>query len=228
MRLKLSIKLIGITALCAVLFSVPVVLASNTPDQRTQLAGVDVGDAYCVGKNLQIDLEITINTNLYRVNGTGPNLPSSEIQYPGSFTFVINGPGNWSGMVLEYSSDGGATWSLSYRLVTPDTISCSAPQPAPEPTLPPVPGPDMVDIPAGSVVGTFTQDTTLLFDPSATSQTDSTLHAGQSLWVIGLDSTGQYYQVLLSGVFYWVPVGSLGPNYDGVWNGTPLPTTTVE
>ena len=89
-------------------------------------AGLDVGDAYCQNNNLQVDLEVTINSNLYRVNGTGENLPSSAIAYPGTATFVIDGPGNWSDLLLEYSSNGGASWSTSYRPVTPNAISCGA------------------------------------------------------------------------------------------------------
>ncbi|TGD71068.1 hypothetical protein E4634_19670 [Mangrovimicrobium sediminis] len=95
------------------------------------LAGLDQGDAVCVGENLEIALEITLNSNLYRVNGTGPNLPSASIAYPGSFTFAIDGPGDWSGMILEYSSDGGTNWSESYREVLPDAISCVAAAPVP-------------------------------------------------------------------------------------------------
>lgn len=220
---------ITIIALFTLLIGVPIASASHTPQNHDLLQGVDVGDAYCVGDNLYIDLEVTLNNNLYRVNGTGPNLPSGTIQYPGSFTFIIAGPGSWSSMILEYSQDNGTTWQLSYRPVTPDTITCGTiVEPEPEPEPEPVPGPDMVEIPAGSVVGTFTQDTVLLFEASPTTPTGKMLYAGQSLWVFGLDSSGQYYQVLLSGVLYWVPVGTIGPTYDEVWNGTPLPTTVVE
>lgn len=89
------------------------------------------------------------------------------------------------------------------------------------------PGPDMVDIPSQAVVGAFVANTTLLFSPDANAATSSTMTIGQTLWVLGVDSSGQYYQVLLSGGQYWVPVSSMGPNYDEIWNGTPLPTTVV-
>ena len=50
----------------------------------------------------------------------------------------------------------------------------------------------------------------------------------QSLWVVGINAEGTFYKVLLSGQPYWVPVGNIGPTYDDMWNGTPLPTTVVE
>ncbi len=89
-------------------------------------------------------------------------------------------------------------------------------------------GPDMVSMPARAVVGTFTQDTPLYYAPAAGATSTYAMSAGQSLWVLGLDASGQFYQVLLSGQLSWVPVGTIGPNYDEVWNGTPLPTTTVQ
>lgn len=211
-----------IIMLFASLASVTAVSASNTPQSPNLLAGLDVGNAYCVGKNLHVDLEVTINSNLYRVNGTGPNLPSSEIAYPGSFTFTIAGPGEWSGLYLEYSQDGGSSWATSYRPVTPDTISCLAAQANPGP------GPDMVLIPEGSVVGTFLVDTPLYWSPEADSKTEYVMTAGQSLWVTGTDTSGQFYQVILSGYFLWVPVESMGPTYDDTWGGYPLPTQLIE
>jgi len=90
------------------------------------------------------------------------------------------------------------------------------------------PGPDMVDIPAHAVVGTFVANAPLLFSPDANAATDNMMTIGQTLWVLGVDGSGQYYQVLLSGGEYWVPVGSMGPNFDDVWNGTPLPTVVVD
>ena len=49
-----------------------------------------------------------------------------------------------------------------------------------------------------------------------------------TLWVYGVDASGSYYKVMLAGKFFWVPVNAMGPNYDDVWNGTPLPTGAVE
>lgn len=92
----------------------------------------------------------------------------------------------------------------------------------------PQPGPDMVPIPDSAVVGKFLAWTPLYYLPHLDAPTDYNMEPGQSLWVFGVDASGQFYQVLLSGKLIWAPVESMGPNYDAVWNGTPLPTTVVE
>lgn len=89
-------------------------------------------------------------------------------------------------------------------------------------------GPDMVTIPSHAVVGTFLTATPLRSYPGGDPSAEFVMEPGQTLWVFGMDSTGMYYQVLLSGRFFWVPVSSMGPNYDENWNGTPLPTTVVD
>ena len=213
-------------ALTIVLFvmlaSATAVSGENISHTQHALAGVDVGNAQCINKNLHVDLEVTRNTNVYRVNGTGPGLPSNAIAYPGTDTFVIRGSGEWSGLYLEYSSDGGATWSTSYRPVTPRTISC------PVFTEIPAPGPDMVEIPGGSAVGTFVVDTPLYWAPQADAVTTHVITAGQSLWVTGMDASGQYQQVILSGNFLWVPAGTVSSTYDDTWGGSPLPAQHIE
>lgn len=90
------------------------------------------------------------------------------------------------------------------------------------------PGPDMVPIPDQAVVGAVVSDTVVYFAPQADAATDIVIEAGKTLWVYGVDASGAYYQVMLSGKLFWVPVGTMGPNYDDVWNGTPLPTAVVE
>ncbi len=133
------------------------------------------------------------------------------------FTVESNGTTIQSPILTYYCSSG----TFSYPSGDPVGDGSEA-----EPV--PVPGPDMVEIPAGSVVGTFTGNTALLWMPDASAISPNVMAIGQSLWVTGLDESGGFYQVLLSGKFYWVPAGSIGPTYDDVWNGTLLPTTTIE
>jgi hypothetical protein len=93
----------------------------------------------------------------------------------------------------------------------------------------PAPGPDMVALPAQAVVGQFVKSTPIYFAPSADAAHPSmVMEAGKTLWVLGVDASGGFFKVLLSGQPFWVPVDSMGPNYDDVWNGTPLPGTVVE
>ncbi len=127
--------------------------------------------------------------------------------FPGTITFAIPD----TGMTL-----------LNYDINTPNnvtwTISCGSS----------LAGSDMVTLPAGSVVGTFVATTPLYYLPAADALSDSVMTVGQSLWVTGLSADGLFYQVILSGQFLWAPVETMGPNYDDVWNGTPLPTQVVD
>ena len=92
----------------------------------------------------------------------------------------------------------------------------------------PLPGPDMVAMPEGAVVGTFVTTTPLYWDDSMDAASDIVMEAGQSLWVYGLNEAGTFYKVLLSGTTHWVPVANIGPTFDGVWSGAPLPTAVVD
>jgi hypothetical protein len=88
------------------------------------------------------------------------------------------------------------------------------------------PGPDTIDL-TGAVVGSVVTSTPAYFAPNAESATTTIIAAGKTLYVFGLDSSQQFYRVELGGAFFWLPVSTMGPNYDTVWNGTPLPTSVV-
>jgi hypothetical protein len=90
------------------------------------------------------------------------------------------------------------------------------------------PGPDMIYLPEWAVVGTFTQTTLLYYYPAPGAESDSTMYIGQSLWVLGLDHSGMFYQVVLSGKYLWVPVDTIGPTYGDPWYGRPLPTEVID
>jgi hypothetical protein len=81
---------------------------------------------------------------------------------------------------------------------------------------------------ADAAVGSVTQTTAAYFDPSAGAATTTVLPVGSTWWVLGKDASGAFYKVLISCQPVWVPVGDMGPNYDAVWNGHPLPTTVVK
>lgn len=90
------------------------------------------------------------------------------------------------------------------------------------------PGPDMVPLPATAVVGAFVATTPIYFAPRADAVTTVIMEAGKTVWVFGLDASGQYYKAVISGKYFWVPKATMGPNYDKVWLGRPLPTVVVE
>lgn len=88
-------------------------------------------------------------------------------------------------------------------------------------------GNDMIDLPDTAVVGSFVDYTPLYYLPVEGATSDYAMEPGKTLYVFGVDATGKFYKVLMSGEFYWVPVDKMGPNFDDVWRGTPLPTNVV-
>lgn len=100
-------------------------------------------------------------------------------------------------------------------------------EPEPEPVL--VPGCDvLIPIPATAVGGSFVADAPVYWEPGQLTQPLVTIPAGKTALVIGQDSSSQYYQVLWVCDFVWVPKSTMGPNFDAVWNGAPLPTAVVD
>ncbi|WP_162909517.1 hypothetical protein [Aggregatilinea lenta] len=89
------------------------------------------------------------------------------------------------------------------------------------------PGPDMVDMPEWSVMGQFNTATPLLYLPDVQARTSMTIDAGKTLWVLGKDDSGDFYEVVLSGVYLWAPVSSLQPVASAPWNGRALPGEVV-
>lgn len=87
--------------------------------------------------------------------------------------------------------------------------------------------PCAVGFPSGSVVGTFVAPAQLYSVPGQLVTPGLSLDAGKSAWVIGLDASGQYYKIFFACKLLWVQANTLGPNFDKVWNGTPLPNRSV-
>jgi hypothetical protein len=85
----------------------------------------------------------------------------------------------------------------------------------------------MMPIPATAVGGTFVADAPTYWAPGKATTPLVTIPAGNSARVTGMDASGQYYQIIWVCDFLWVPVGTIGPNYDAVWNGAPLPTNVI-
>ncbi len=83
-----------------------------------------------------------------------------------------------------------------------------------------------VPIPSTAVVGEITQDAVVFWQPGE--GTDNVLTAGKTFWMDGVDSTGVYRKTLVSCEWVWVEAAKTGPNFDEVWNGTPLPGHVVD
>ncbi len=86
----------------------------------------------------------------------------------------------------------------------------------------------LMPIPATAVGGTFVADAPVYWKPGELTSPLVTIKAGNTARVIGLDASGQYYKIIWVCDYLWVPKATLGPNYDAVWNGAPLPVEVVE
>ncbi|MBP8974695.1 MAG: hypothetical protein KBH93_12545 [Anaerolineae bacterium] len=190
-----------------------------------------------LGSSFTADRDNTGTGNeAYTITGTdgyGNVIFSLSAQRPlgwsGSF-----GSGPWATaplanpLTLRFISLAGN--GFSEQLVMEVTGECDGlPWVEPEPEPAALPGCDvLMPIPATAVGGTFVADAPVYWAPGELTSPLVTITAGNSARVIGLDSTGEYYQIIWVCDFVWVPRATLGPNYDAVWNGAPLPTAVVE
>lgn len=84
-----------------------------------------------------------------------------------------------------------------------------------------------LSIPGHAVGGRFLADAQAYWAPDRAIP-GVTIAAGKSARVLGMDASGRYYQIIWGCQKLWVPVHAMGPNFDSVWNGAPLPTVVVE
>jgi len=163
------------------------------------------------------------------LNGVGtcvvPQTIDVNTSYTCEFTVEITGAAGYRETNTVTASGvhvNQLVFSGSSTLVTVKIVRGPA-----EPT--PSPGCDvLLPIPATAVGGTFVADAPLYWAPGKLTSPLVTIAAGNSARVLGLDATGQYYKIIWVCDFLWVPKATLGPNYDAVWNGAPLPTGVVE
>lgn len=78
-----------------------------------------------------------------------------------------------------------------------------------------------------AAIGTFVANADTYWSPGNLTDPLVTLPAGKSAWVLGLDANGEFYKIIWSCQLLWVEAGTIGPNFDAVWQGHPLPTTVV-
>jgi hypothetical protein len=161
----------------------------------------------------------------------------------GSSYFVVATASAWGGWCITdppvfpsgvfthtTNAQGFPGWlSFSRALVIEiDADPVQAPPTGPT-TLTPRPGCDaLIYIPPQAVMGTFTDNALVYWMPGEPTSPPLVIEVGKSYWVSGLDESGLYYQVLLSCDWVWVEADKVGPNYDAVWGGRPLPTDIVE
>lgn len=141
-------------------------------------------------------------------------------------TFRATGAGSYSS--LSFSSDQGFDTIRLVFLSSDDAVidnlvttpfTASASGPGCDLLMPPVP--------ANAAVGKFIDYAPTYWSPGQLTSPLVTLGAGKSALVLGTDESGAYYKIYWGCSILWVPVDSMGPNYDAVWQGWPLPTDVV-
>ncbi len=141
---------------------------------------------------------------LSQARGTGTAQTTIVIDTTGVYEFCI----------------GGAPEGCRESLVTLTAYEACSRPPVSFAVCPPVP--------ASAVMGTFVSDAMLYYAPGKLVAPQMSLPAGQSAYVLGVNSTGGYYKIMWVCQHLWVPVDAVGPTYDDVWNGRPLPTDSVQ
>jgi hypothetical protein len=155
----------------------------------------------------------------------GVTLVDTE-SFPGTLTYTFPADTNttvsWDTLLLSGDAPD-VTWTVSCEYTgLPERPTPSSAAPVP------VPGCDaLLDIPDTAVVGTFVADVVADWTPGVPTGPAVTLEAGKTAWVLGVDESGAYYKIFWGCQTLWVPVGAMGPNFDDVWHGTPLPTGVV-
>jgi len=129
--------------------------------------------------------------------------------YPGTLVYTI--PADVSGVSVVWvrvlgGIESSATFAVSCAYVAP-LGGCDVQMPLSE----------------TAVVGAFVKTTPTYWTPSQLTNPLITIPAGKTAWVLGRDPTGQYYKIVWVCSLLWVPVNAMGPNYDDVWKGRPLP-----
>lgn len=91
------------------------------------------------------------------------------------------------------------------------------------PSATPTEDPCLNPQPSSGVQGRILETTFGYFEPSYASATNVTLQQGTSWWVV--DAQRGFYELWIAcrAQNVWVPAGVLGPNFDDVWQGAPLP-----
>jgi hypothetical protein len=151
---------------------------------------------------------------------------SSPVKYgslPGQITHTFD-----SDTDIPSGGDPSLAWDTSHELLGVWHVSCYTVGET-VPGAEPVPGCDLgMELTPDAAVGAFVWTTDVYWAPDANATTAITMPAGKTAWVLGMDETGEFYKFVWSCNYLWAPVGTMGPNYDDTWLGTPLPTTVVE
>ena len=160
----------------------------------------------------------TVNTTI--TDGAGTVLLSEDVTQPigdqevfGGGTYPIAPRFNPITVTIKSLAGNG----LPEQIVTVQQGNCAG-----LPTF----GGTCLPLTADAVVGNMPFQTQADWAPGKTAP-GVVINPG-TYWVLGADSSGKYYKILLSCQYLWIPVESMQPSFQAPWSGQPLPTTNVE
>jgi hypothetical protein len=176
------------------------------PLERYQIVGWDGGGTQIYFQEAEAELG-------EKVNGIGNFTPWMVAPQYNPLTFqFISLAGNGLPEVLVFEATGICP-GLPYNDV-PVTGDITEPQPGCD---------TLLAIPSTAVVGLFVADAPVYWEPGKSTHPLVTIKAGNTAWVIQLDGSGRYYEIIWSCDYVWVPALTLAPNPDQVWKSRPLP-----
>lgn len=168
-------------------------------------------------------------SQIFMIPGTGTRAYQVIMTYARLTNPTAGGTDSLEQWIWINGVDGGGTITEEYRS---EAAVCEGLfNPAGEPDAEedaPLPGCDvLIPIPEGAVGGTFTTNSELYWLPGEVIAPAIVMEPGKTVRVIGLDASGKYYKILYGCSFVWARAETLGPTFDAVWNGAPLPTAVV-
>ena len=139
-----------------------------------------------------------------------------------SGTLLVEYPDGAETLYFKVTVDGEPSHEVSIPV---DELACE--EPGDEVTLP---GCDVTIPLEGAVVGRFEHTAETYWAPDFNKKTapEVLIPWNTTLWTFGVDESGQFRKVVLNCTYLWVPVETMGPNFDEVWGGAPLPMTVVD
>ena len=227
-RRVLSVVLVLTTVLSFTALAVPIAHANELMNFGSVVSSCESGNYTVIvsGQSqpngvLQVDI---ISVHVEVIDSGGTKLAEDDFgatfgnTYNRSITYSQTAVGPQITYYLYYSADRLEEYNVLADVEVVDA-ACKA-----------IPGCDLaIPLPSTAVVGEFKTDAAAYWKPGQLITNPSiTIQAGKTYYVIGQDVTQQYYKVLISCSFVWVLKSTVGPNFDNVWMGKPLPTDIVD
>lgn len=157
----------------------------------------------------EVDPDVGATVRLVADPG-GVTTLAGPIAVPGTLSFTMPDDVGLQPPGLGFFFDSGDEGAVSVSISCAGVLGCAA------------------YLPSQSVVGQFTSNAEVYWTPGETVSPSLYIEAGKTYYVAGQDASEQYYKVLISCDWVWVLKSTVGPNYDDVWQGQPLPQDIVE